>query len=215
MMEKPILATNIDGFLVRHEAFIEPHRVWFDRAIKLTGDKNLEQWKGRKDYFKGVDLAMAKILPDKSNEERTKQARTWYQEDVVNYIKERPETVYLDVAKALLKLKSKVTLALVTTNSQEYIGQILEAAGLENIYDIVFAIPSSEKPNKASLFERFTKKYGNPKIYIAARSKEAFEECIKLGSLCIYASWDSFDQELSSLANRTIKSPVEIESVLA
>lgn len=214
-MKKPILATNIDGLLIKHEAFIEPHKAWFDRAIKLTRDKSLEQWKGRKDYFKGVDIAMEKILPDKSPDERTSQARRWYQEDVVKYIREHPESVYTNAAQALKRLKPRFTLALVTTNAQEYIGQILEAARLNDIYYIIFAIPETEKPDKASLFDRFTKEHGNPKFYIAARSKESFEECLKLGSFCIYASWDDFDQELASLAKKTIKSPSELESVLA
>lgn len=213
-MEKPILATNIDGLLVKHETFIEPHKAWFDRAIKLTGDKSLEQWKGKKDYFKVVDLAMAKILPGASLEKRTEQARIWYQEDVVHYIKEHPETVYLNVAKVLKNLKSRFTLALVTTNSQDYIGQILESAGLENIYDIIFAIPSSEKPDKVRLFDKFARRYGSPRFYLAARSREAFEESIKLGSFCIYASWDEFDSELASLANRTVKSPRELQEKL-
>ncbi len=74
-MEKPILATNIDGFLIKHEAFIEPHRVWFDRAILLTKDSSLNQWKGHPEYFKGVNLAMEKIMPTASKEKRTSQAR--------------------------------------------------------------------------------------------------------------------------------------------
>ena len=55
-MEKPILATNLDGFLIKHEAFVEPHKAWFDRAIKKTGDTSLEEWKGSKEYFKGVKI---------------------------------------------------------------------------------------------------------------------------------------------------------------
>jgi hypothetical protein len=74
-MGKPILATNIDGLLIRHEAFIEPHKAWFDRAIKKTGDKSLGEWKGRTDYFLGVDKAMEKLMPKASKEERTEQAR--------------------------------------------------------------------------------------------------------------------------------------------
>lgn len=214
-MKKPILATNIDGLLIKHEAFIEPHKAWFDRAIKLTGDKSLEQWKGRKDYFKGVDLAMARILPGKSDEERTVQARRWYQEDVIKYIQNHPEAVYIHAARTLRRLKERFTLALVTTNSQEYISQILEAAGLEDVYDIVFAIPASEKPDKGRLFSQFVKKHGRPEVYIAARSKEAFEECASLGSLCIYAAWDELDPEMSAISRQTIKNPSELEKVIA
>jgi len=77
-MEKPIIVTNIDGLLLEHETFIEPHKAWFDRAIEKTGDNSLEEWKGHKEYFKGVNKAMEKIMPDAPLEKRTAQARKWY-----------------------------------------------------------------------------------------------------------------------------------------
>ncbi len=42
-MVKPILATNIDGLLLKHKVFTKPHKAWFNRAIEKTGDKSLEQ----------------------------------------------------------------------------------------------------------------------------------------------------------------------------
>lgn len=211
---KPILATNIDGFLISHDAFILPHLLWFDRAITLTNDKSLEAWKGSKDYFKGVDLVMKKIMPLASEEARTKQARTWYQEDIITYIKFHPEVINQNLAGILRKAKSKFTLALITTNTKQHIQKILEAAGLPDIYDIVFASSVSEKPDKSLLFETFTKKYGRPKYYIAARSMEAFEECIKLGSFCIYYAEENAEPEISKLANQTITTLLELEIIL-
>ena len=102
---KPILATNIDGFLIDHSAFIEPHRIWFDRAILLTKDDSLKKWKGHSEYFKGVNEAMEKILPESSKEERTQQASKWYQEDVIHYISIHPEVVNKKLAQALKNLK--------------------------------------------------------------------------------------------------------------
>ena len=210
-MAKEILATNIDGFLIKHAAFIEPHVAWFDRAIKLTRDTSLEGWKHKKDYFLGVDKAMEQIMPEASEEERTSQARKWYQEDVVSYIKQHPEVVYRKVAELMKKLKSRFRLALVTTNTNEYIYQIIEAAGLTGIYDIVYAVPSSEKPDKAALFRNFTREHGKPKYYIAARSKEAFEECLSMGSICLYATWDEFEPEISELKVERVKTPGQLE----
>ena len=199
-MEKPILATNMDGFLIKHSAFIEPHKEWFDKAISLTKDVSLAEWKGRKDYFTGVDIAMKKIMPSASDEERTKQAREWYQEAVIEYIKEHKEVVNKKLADLLIRLKSKFYLALITTNTKEHISQILQAGELDGIYDSVFASSVSEKPDKASLFERFKQEYGTPKIYLASRSKEAFEECKKLGALCIYFAPDEIDSEIQPIA---------------
>jgi len=214
-MEKPILATNIDGFLIKHAAFIEPHKAWFDRVIRLTGDKSLEKWKGRKDYFTGVDIAMAKIMPEASDEKRTKQARDWYQQDVIDYINIHPELIYKKAIEVLKKAKSRFILALVTVNTKEHIKQILEAVGISDLYDIVYAIPASEKPDKASLFKNFVQEYGEPKYYIAARSKEAFEECLKLGTLCIYACWDEFDRKIGNIAREKARTPQEMELVIS
>lgn len=86
-MEKPILTTNIDGLLLEHDIFFEPHKDWFKRAIEKTRDNSLEKWIGKEDYFLGVNEAMKKIMPDSSKEEQTAQARKWYQKDVINYIK--------------------------------------------------------------------------------------------------------------------------------
>ena len=65
-MGKQIIATNIDGLLIEHEAFIEPHKDWFKRAIEKTGDSSLEKWIGKENYFLGVNEAMEKIMPKAS-----------------------------------------------------------------------------------------------------------------------------------------------------
>jgi len=212
-MEKPILATNIDGFLVNHSAFIEPHRIWFDRAILLTKDESLKKWKGHSNYFIGVNEAMKKIMPDSSKEEQTAQARKWYQEDVIHYLEIHPETINRKLADSLKKLKKKFKLALITTNTKEYISQILKAANLTGIYDIIHASSSEEEPDKQRLFNEFKKKYGEPKYYIASRSKEAFEECKKIGSLCIYFAPDETDPEMKAIASKTITSYHELEDI--
>lgn len=212
---KPILATNIDGFLINHEAFIFPHILWFDRAITLTKDKSLEAWKEAKDYWIGVNLAMEKIMPHASEEARIRQAREWYQQDTIAYIKLHPEVVNQALVKILKKAKNKFTLALITTNTKQHIQQILESAGLQDVYDIVFASSVSEKPDKSLLFKTFVKKYGKPKLYIASRSKESFEECLHLGIPSVYLELDESNQEIKKLASQTISSPLELEVILS
>ncbi len=92
-MEKPILATNIDGLLLDHKVFTEPHKAWFERAIKKTKDNSLKRWIEKDNYFLGVNEAMEKILPNATKEKRTEQARKGYQEDVIKYIKAHPNKI--------------------------------------------------------------------------------------------------------------------------
>lgn len=179
-MEKPIIATNIDGLLIEHEAFVEPHKAWFERAIKKTKDNSLRKWIGEINYFPGVNEAMEKILPDASKEERTKTAREWYQKDVIKYIKSHPEVVKQDIANKLISLKEKYRLILVTTNTTGYINKILKVSRLEKIYDGIIASRTEEEPNKDILIEELINKYGKPKYYVTGKLKEdinkSFEE---------------------------------------
>jgi phosphoglycolate phosphatase-like HAD superfamily hydrolase len=171
-MEKSIISTNIDGLLIEHKAFVEPHKAWFERAIKKTKDNSLRKWIGREDYFLGVNEAMEKILPNAPKEERTKTARKWYQEDVVKYIKSHPEVVKNDIADKLISLKEKYKLILVTSNTKDYINKILKASRLENVYDFIIASKTEEEPNKEKLIEELINKYGKPKYYITGKPED-------------------------------------------
>jgi FMN phosphatase YigB (HAD superfamily) len=211
--KKPILATNLDGFLIEHTAFIEPHKIWFDRVILLTKDNSLSKWKGHKEYFSGVDKAMEKIMPNSTKEKRTSKAREWYQEDVVHYISIHPELINLKLKKELKKLKKKYILALITTNTKEHINQILKAANLKNIYDIILASDSEKEPKKEEVFQKFKEKYGKPRYYLASRNKEAFEQCKKIGSLCIYFSSNP-ELEIQKIAHKTLTSEKALIKIL-
>jgi len=171
-MEKPILATNIDGLLLEHEVFMEPHKAWFKRAIEKTGDDSLKKWIGKENYFLGVNQAMEKIMPDSSEEERTTQARKGYQEDVINYIKEHSKKIKKDIAEKLKSLKEKYQLILITTNSQDYINEILKVSNLENIYDKIIASKTEKEPVKEELTNELIEKYGKPKYYLTGKPDE-------------------------------------------
>ena len=178
-MEKPILATNIDGLLIDHSAFVEPHKAWFDRAIKKTKDTSLEQWKDHPEYFKGVNQAMEKILPNASSEERTSQARTWYQEDVIQYIKKHQEVIKYETIDKLKALKRKYYLVLITTSTQKHVNYILEAANLQGIYDLVIASKTEQEPNKEELIRELIQIKGKPKYYLTGKMDEGITSQLK------------------------------------
>ncbi len=178
-MKKPILATNIDNLLIAHEAFVEPHKAWFDRAIKKTGNKSLSKWKGAEPYWPGVDEAMKQLMPNASQEKRNAQARTWYQKDVITYIQKHPEVVINPIASKLKKLKGKYRLALITTNTQNYINRILEVANLDGIYDIIVASQTNEEPQKSELVSKIIQEYGIPRYYLSGKPEPKIIELLK------------------------------------
>ena len=182
-MEKPIIATNLNGLLIEHKAFIEPHKDWFDRAIEKTGDISLANWKGKEDYFKGVNLAMEKIMPDATQEQRTEQARKWYQEDVIKYIQENPQVIKKDVVEKLRNLKEKFELILLTTNTLDHINKILEVSKLQGIYNKIIASKTEKEPNKKELITELINKYGIPKYYITGKQdSETIKKFKELGT---------------------------------
>jgi len=171
-MEKPIIATNIDGLLIESKAFIEPHKAWFERAIKKTKNDSLRKWIGRENYFLGVNEAMEKILPRTSKEERTRKARKWYQKDVISYIRSHQDVIKKDIAKKLTSLKEKYRLILVTSNTKDYINKIIRSSKLQGIYDNIIASRTEEEPNKEKLIEELMSKYGKPICYLTGKSKD-------------------------------------------
>ena len=177
-MDKPIIFTNLDGLLIEHEAFIEPHKTWFDRVIEKTGDKSLENWKGREDYFKGVNIAMEKIMPNTTSEQRTFQARKWYQEDVINYIRDNPNVIIQRNVKKIKSLKQKYKLILITTNARDYINKIIQSSNLQNIYDKIIASQTEKEPDKEDLIRKAIKEFGKPLYYLTGKEDSKIIEIL-------------------------------------
>lgn len=178
-MVKPILATNLDDLLIKHEAFVEPHKLVWGRLIEKTGNKDLAKWINKKDYFIGVNLAMDQIMPQATKEEKTLQVRTWYQEEVIKYIQSNPNCVNRPIADRLKQLKTRYCLVLMTSNTEKYIGRILTSAGLNKLYDSIVASETEQEPKKEDLIESLIAKYGKPKYYLTGKDDPEANEIFK------------------------------------
>lgn len=177
--QKPILATNIDNLLIKHEAFVEPHKKVWAKLIKEAKEKSLAKWIGKKDYFIGVNLAMDKIMPKATREEKTLQVRTWYQEEVIKYIQNNPDCINRHIAERLKQLKTKYKLILMTSNTEKHIDKILAAAGLKGLYDAVVASETEQEPKKSDLINNLIEKYGKPKYYLTGKDDAETNEIFK------------------------------------
>ena len=177
-MEKPILATNIDGLLISHEAFTEPHEKIWEILIRKTGNKELSNWIGKKDYFVGVNLAMDQIMPKATKEEKTIKVRSWYQEAVIEYIQENPNCINKKIAEKLKNIKIKYKLILMTSNTKKYIDKILMSAGLKQLYDGVIASETEQEPKKSELIKNLFEKYGKPEYYLAGKEDSETNEIL-------------------------------------
>jgi len=178
-MNKPIIATNIDDLLIKHEAFVEPHKAIWGRLIEKTGNKDLAKWIGKKDYFIGVNLAMDRIMPNGTREEKTLQVRTWYQEEVIKYIQNNPDCINRHIAERLKQLKTKYMLILITTNTQQHINKILDAAGLTRLYDLIIASETEKEPDKSELIDTLIEERGKPRYYLTGKDDPEIIEKLK------------------------------------
>lgn len=176
-MEKPIIATTLSGLFIKSEPWEKAHILWYEKIAKKLGDDSIKEWVEKKDYFKGVDIAMKKLYPNLSEEQRTTKARETFFDSVIEYIKQNPKTKNKKTIKYFESLKDKYELALITTNTSSAIKKILNITGLKNLFDIIETSKPEEKDDKKIVFKRFVEKYKKPVIYIGGSKKDSFDYC--------------------------------------
>lgn len=208
---KPIIATTLSGLFIKSTPWKKAHELWFERMIKETGDDSFMQWIGKDGYFEGVNLAMSKLMPDASKEERVKEARKIYMQEVVDYIKKnRDELVNKEITDFFMSLKDKFTLALITTNTKDFIDEILKITGMEDLFDLVESSLSVEEDDKTAVFERFFEKHGKPVVYFGGERKDTYEYCRDRNIFCVFADLE----ENEGINVRTVHNLEEIKQVI-
>ncbi len=186
---KQIIATTLSGLFIKSTPWKEAHKIWFERMVEETGDESFRQWIGKADYFEGVNLAMAKLMPDASKDERTREARKRFMQSVIDFVKDnKDELINTDIIEYFKSLKDRFMIALITTNVKDFIDKLLSAAGLDDFFDIVEASNLEEEDDKVSVFERFISKYGKPVVYFGGDRKELYDYCKQKSLFCVFAN---------------------------
>lgn len=167
------------------------HKIWFEEASIKLNDPSIKDLADREDYFKFVDDIMKRLYPQLSDEERTIKARKEYFLYVVKYIMENlDDSVRNDVVNYFMSIKDYFQLALITTNTKEALSQILEAAELTELFDIIeFSFPE-EKDDKTKVFNRFIKNNKKPVLYIGRDRKASYDYCKLHKIKTIFANFD-------------------------
>ena len=192
--EKPIIATTLSGLFIKKEAWDKAHILWYQEAARKLQDDSILEWINRLDYFKGVDEVMQRLHPELTEEERTRAARKTFFDSVIQFIQENPGTKNKEIINYFQELKSRFTLALVTTNTKQALDKILAATGLSELFDLVETSDETEKDDKRAVFERFVKKHGKPVIYIGGDRKDSFDYCKENKIPCIYANLEKAEE---------------------
>ncbi len=208
---KPIIATTLSGLFIKSKPWKEAHNLWFEQMVKETGDESLRQWVGKANYFEGVNLAMSKLMPDASREERTREARRRFMQTVTDYIKEHNDDVInRKIVEYFKSLKDRFRLALITTNTAKFLNEILEETGLDELFDIVECSSSVEEDDKIAVFERFFEKYGKPVVYFGGKRRDTYDYCRERNIFCVFANLENAE----GISVRTVKNIDEIKQVI-
>jgi len=92
-----IIALTLSGLFVKLEPWKKAHISWFEEASRKLRDPSLFSWATKENYFQGVDLAMKKLYPDLTEEERTIKYYEEALENVNNQVSY--STVYLTITE--------------------------------------------------------------------------------------------------------------------
>jgi len=204
---KPIIATALKGLFISSEPWDNAHLGWYvDRERELKERKLdtsvVREWRRelkekpeseKKTYFKYVDRIMGLLYPALSDEERTGKARELFFESTVKYIKQHPEVVNRNVKDYFRTLKRKYRIALITTNTQKAVNNILRISGLEGLFDIVEVSLPKEKDDKIAVFDRFISKYDKPMLYIGSGRADSYDYCNQYNIPAIFANLEGLE----------------------
>ena len=204
---KPIIATSISGLFIKNDPWKKAHLLWFnEREKELIMQKKdtsiIKKWKieykknqskESKNYFNYVDKIMIELYPEMSDKERTTKARDLFFKSVLTYIELYPEVMNNEIIRYFYSIKNKYRIALITTNSQSSIHQILSITKLINLFDIIESSLPEEKDNKNLVFNRFIKKYNKPLLYIGGDNISSFEYCKNKKISAVYSNLENTD----------------------
>jgi FMN phosphatase YigB (HAD superfamily) len=189
-MSKPILATTLAGLFVKSDPWKYAHKQWFTKAATTLRDPAVAAWASKENYFPGVEIVMKRLHPQFTDAERSALARQLFFDGVCEHIQTHDVRRH-DVIEYFRSLKSKYTIALVTTNTAAAASRILELADIDHLFDITIASDSYEKDDKALVFDRFVAEYGKPVLYIGGERRDSYEYCLKHKISCVYANFDN------------------------
>jgi len=191
MTEKPIIAVDFDGALLKSRPFDEAHKRWFHVLSILLEDDSINQYADLDNYFDKVHEVMEKYLGDVDHETRVEFARNLF--SMVTIAEVTKDDLVADFAEYLKGLKGKYRLALITSAPETSVEPILRKIGCSDLFDILYKSPMGRHPNKRELFEEFIKEHGKPVYYIGNGDKD-ITSCKELGVPAISVNWVSQGQ---------------------
>lgn len=190
MSDKPIIAVDLNGALMRSRPFDEAHKLWFDYYAKELRNPSIAEYGKLQDkeaWLPKVDEVMKRALGEKSDEAtRMQTARNFFAGFVIEAA--RREDVFQDFLTYLNGVKGKYSLALITTMHSEAAVQILDRLECRGPFQFVHGTQANKAPHKREVLEEFIKHRGKPEWYIGRGDREIIT-CRQMGIKTISVNW--------------------------
>lgn len=201
---KPILAIDLDGALMYSRPFDQAHKRWFSLMANLLNDPSINDYAGLENYFPKVDEVMKKYLGNMKKEARTAFARQIYA--MVTVAETRKEDSVSEFVRFLRKIKSKYSLALITSAPEAAVEPILQKINGVDLFefDMIYKSPANRQPSKKELLQEFIGDHGKPKFYIGNGDTDILS-CRELGIPTISVNWVSKGEHSGDYQANTVK----------
>jgi len=215
---KKIIGFDFDGSVIRSIASDAAHYEWFKVLSVLLKDPKIKKLATKKDYFPDVYRLMEKYtgLSRKNTFEKevsTRLARNLYQLAMLGPAnKYKKKLLFKDVAKAILQLKKKYKVALITTVPGDIVLPMLKLINFDK-FDIVHTTPINERPSKLNALKRFSKKYKKPELYIG-NTIEDINACKKLKIRSVLVTWGKYDKKAVDKADYVAQNAEELKRII-
>jgi phosphoglycolate phosphatase-like HAD superfamily hydrolase len=216
---KTIIAFDLDGTIIGSEASLRAHATWFDVMAMLLGDESVKKFAGSPDYFAHVLDIMERLTglsqwDGFDKETMVRYSRTFYQMIFLAEIRKEGQNAFVpDIIDAIIDLKQKSRIALITTSPEDVVLPVLEIGKIKGLFDYIYRTPISKEPSKLELMKKFVNDVGKPALYIGNDLKDA-EACKELGITFALAKWSRHDKYAENLAKFNLDSPKQLKGIL-
>jgi len=190
MSDKPIIAVDLNGALMRSRPFDEAHRNWFNFYAEELNNPKVAAYgklKDVKDWLPKVDEVMKLALGENSDKAaRMQTARGLFAGLTIDAVRE--DDVFQDFKEYLIQLEGKYSLALITSLPSEAAVRILEKVGCRELFQFVYGTQANQTPNKKGVIKSFIEHWRKPEWYIG-RGDEDIITCRQLSIKTISVNW--------------------------
>ena len=190
--DKPIIILTLNGVLIKEDTTKNAMAIFFDEFAKKYDDASIRDYLLEDNLFNAVMTVIKNNNPSIEDDQLMKLTGENYINYLTNYIKKNLlDSVRSEVRDYLISIKDRFRFVLLATTPKESINSILNAAGLEKLFDIIEYSPREFMYEKNKFYSSFIEKNGLPVLYLGGDKKSSFEFYKSIGVKTYFVNFDN------------------------